>query len=87
MPGFIGKVTSHGPGMYVRVPENNVRFSNLQDKELLHLEITNKDEESLEASRKVQKTGNQCEIYLPKNIKQELDLEHGDRISVIYKKD
>ena len=85
--GFVGKVTKHKAGMYLRIPEHNVKFSDLQNQDLLHIQITNQHEKSVEASRKIQITGSQAEIYLPKNIKEQLDLEHGDRVSVLYRKD
>jgi len=85
--GFAGKVTKHSSGLYLRIPEHNIKYSDLEHQDLLHLKITSKTGQSTQVTRKIQITGNQAEVYLPKKVKEDLDLVHGDRVAVLYEKD
>jgi len=85
--GFTGKVTKHKAGMYLRFPSPTVKSSNLEGEELLHIEIRNMNGEVVEVARKTQAAGGDVKVYLPKNVKQELSLEHKNLVDVFFQKD
>jgi hypothetical protein len=58
----------------------------LEAGDLLELTIRNKDEEAVEVSRKVQKSGSNHKFYLPKEQREELSLESPETVQVFFHK-
>jgi len=84
--GFTGKVTSHGPGLYLRIPESTVQSMGLEDEDLLQLELRNMNGEKLQTSREVKESSGQCKVYLRKETKEQLSLQHKDLVDVFLHK-
>jgi hypothetical protein len=84
--GFTGKVTGHSSGLYLRIPENTVQSMDLKDEDLLQLELRNMNGETLETSREVKESAGQCKVYLGKDTRKQLGLEHKDLVDVFLHK-
>jgi len=84
--GFTGKVVDHEPGLYLRIPGNTAKSMELNDQELLGLELRNNEGKTVEVSRKVMESSNQYEIYLTKNTKEQLELNHKELVDVFLHK-
>jgi len=84
--GFTGKVTKHGPGLYLRIPQNTVQSMDLKDEDLLQLELRNMEGEKLQTSREVKESSGQCKVYLGKETKEQLSLQHKDLVDVFLHK-
>jgi bifunctional DNA-binding transcriptional regulator/antitoxin component of YhaV-PrlF toxin-antitoxin module len=84
--GFVASCVSHDPGIQVRIPGLAVKHYGLKAGDLLELTIRNKDGDSVEVSRKVQKSGSNHKFYLPKDKREELSLESPDTVQVFFRK-
>jgi antitoxin component of MazEF toxin-antitoxin module len=84
--GFVASCVSHDPGIQIRIPGLAVKHHDLEAGDLLELTIRNKDEETVEVSRKVQKSGSNLKFYLPKDKRQELSLEAPETVQVFFRK-
>jgi len=85
--GFTAKVTGHGAGMYLRIPELTKESSGICDGDLLELKIRDMKGEETTVGRKVQVSSGQAKVYLPKPVKKELGLGHRDVVDVFFTKD
>jgi len=85
--GFTAKTVANPPGIHVRLPDTAVQFNNLAKGDLLHLQVRNQTGEQVKCSRKLQKSGSSLKFYLPKQLRQELNLESGEVVEVFYRKD
>jgi len=85
--GFTGKVSEHGAGFYLNIPENTVESSGLKDEDLLKIELRNQKGKTRTASRKVQVVSDKAKIYLPKELSENLELQHKDLVDVLFEKD
>lgn len=85
--GFTGKVTEHKAGLYLRFPDLTVESAEIEDEDLLQLTIRNMQGQEVEESRKARKSSGQVKVYLPKNIRSELNLKHQDLVDVFFHKD
>jgi len=61
--GFVASCVSHDPGIQIRIPGLAVKHHDLDAGDLLELTIRNKDGETVEVSRKVQKSGSNHKFY------------------------
>jgi len=84
--GFVASCVSHDPGIQIRIPGLAVKHHDLEAGDLLELTIRNKDEEAVDVSRKVQKSGSNLKFYLPKDKRQELSLEAPETVQVFFRK-
>jgi len=84
--GFVASCVSHDPGIQIRIPGLAVKHHDLDAGDLLELTIRNKDGETVEVSRKVQKSGSNHKFYLPKEQRQELSLEAPETVQVFFHK-
>jgi hypothetical protein len=84
--GFVASCVSHDPGIQIRIPGLAVKHHDLEAGDLLELTIRNKDEEAVDVSRKVQKSGSNHKFYLPKEQRQELSLEAPETVQVFFRK-
>lgn len=85
--GFTGKITRHEAGFYLRLPDLTVQSAEIKDQDLLHLTIRNMQGKETSESRKARESSGQVKVYLPKNIRTELGLEHQDLVDVFFHKD
>lgn len=85
--GFTGKVRKHKPGLQLNFPEKTVQSAEIKNQDLLHMKIRNMNGEKFNVSRKTSKSGKHVEIYLTKEVKQELSLEDKDLVDVFFTKD
>jgi len=72
--GFVASSVSHDPG------------HDLKAGDLLELTIRNKDGQTVDVSRKVQKSGSNHKFYLPKEQREELSLETQETVQVFFRK-
>jgi len=84
--GFVASCVSHDPGIQIRIPCLAVKHHDLDAGDLLELTIRNKYGETVEVSRKVQKSGSNHKFYLPKEQRQELSLEAPETVQVFFHK-
>jgi len=84
--GFVASCVSHDPGIQIRIPGLAVKHHGLEAGDLLELTIRNKDGQTVEVSRKVQKSGSNHKFYLPKEQRQELSLETQETVQVFFQK-
>lgn len=84
--GFVGSCVSHEPGIQVRIPGLTVKHHDLEAGDLLELTIRNKEGQTVDVSRKVQKSGSNHKFYLPKEQRQELSLESPETVQVFFHK-
>jgi len=85
--GFTGKVTEHKAGLYLRFPDLVVESAEIEDEDLLHLTIRNMQGQEVTEGRKARKSSGQVKVYLPKNIRTTLGLQHQDLVDVFFQKD
>jgi len=85
--GFTGKVSTHQSGLYLNLPGRTIKSAQLKDKQLLHLQLRNMNNKTKEITRKVNKNGDKAKIYLPKQVREDLDLEDKDLLDVFFRKD
>jgi len=85
--GFTGKVTEHKAGLYLRIPDLVVESADIEDEDLLHLTVRNMQGQEVSEGRKAQESSGQVKVYLPKNIRTELGLQHKDLVDVFFHKD
>lgn len=85
--GFTGKVTEHKAGLYLRIPDLVVESADIKDEDLLHLTLRNMQGQEVRESRKARKSSGQVKVYLPKNIRTTLGLQHKDLVDVFFQKD
>jgi len=84
--GFVASCVSHEPGIQIRIPGLAVKHHDLKAGDLLELSIRNKDGQTVDVSRKVQKSGSNHKFYLPKDKRKELSLESPETVQVFFRK-
>jgi len=84
--GFTAKVTEHGSGLYLRIPDLSAESSDLEDEEVLKLTIRSMRGQETQVSRKVRESSGQYKVYLPQRVREKLDLGHNDLVDVFFSK-
>lgn len=85
--GFTAKTVANPPGIHVRLPDTAVQLQDLGKGDLLHLRVRNQRGEEVECSRKLQKSGSSLKFYLPKELREQLELHSGEVVQIFYRKD
>jgi len=84
--GFVASCVSHEPGIQIRIPGLAVKHHDLEAGDLLELTIRTKDGQTVDVSRKVQKSGSNHKFYLPKEQREELSLKSPETVQVFFRK-
>jgi len=85
--GFTGKVTQHKAGLYLRIPDLVVESADIEDKDRIQLNLRNMQGKTVKKTVTAQESSGQVKVYLPKNIRTKLGLQHQDLVDVYFHKD